>query len=223
MIYYWFFIYLMINDILFLIVIIMFFILKKTFKKDKNFIESIKNKTPMKLNSKNNYNEKINNNLIIKEKIKLDFGFNLSKNTEETLERISFNQDEFLNQINYIVDAIYNNIFNSDFEKIRKNISTDLYKTIIDKNESFKKNNKFLKSNLISVLTKKIQNIYIKNKTIFIDTTIETEQINYIENSQKELLKGNKKHINTIKENWIFSKSINNLKSYWIVDNIKEI
>ena len=53
--------------------------------------------------------------------------------------------------------------------------------------------------------------------------TFDMEQINFVEDQGGNIVMGNKKQIQKVKEKWTFEKKTNDKTNFWIIKNIENI
>ena len=228
-------------DVLFFLFITIFFIykLKNSFGirkhndadlRDKTMQDFLKQKMSEKNNSSNNTKIVDTNEVIdmtdkfnTKNKPELNIDFELPNNVLEALTKVGFKQDTFLKGVEQDIEMINEAFSDKDLNSLNKLLSETVYEKFKKQIEAISAKNEVIKSYLISVLTKKIENIFAKENNLFIEVYIETEQINFIENDKQEVVFGDKKRINKIKEKWVFSRNINSRINFWIVEEILSI
>lgn len=148
------------------------------------------------------------------------FNFPINDNIQNSLNKINFDIDNFLKGSEKAVEIINDAFSSKDVETLETMLSNNSFvsfKKQLDKLTSEARN---LKSSLISVLSKEIKDIRLEKDKLFIDVLFEMEQINFIENDKGEVVFGNKKKIDKIKEKWTFVRDLNFNINFWIVDNI---
>lgn len=228
-------------DILFFLLLTIFFIfkLKNAFGtrsdedkkiRDKTIEEFFKEKygknTKIKVANAENVVDITNKTKKTSEQpIKTDFkcSFEATDTVKTELINIEFNEENFLKGAENAVEIVNEAFSNKDEETLRTMLGTKLFTHFIKQIEDLNSKGRFLKSSLISILSKEIKNIKIINKNILIELYLKMEQINFIENDKKEIIAGNKKKIEEIEENWIFKRPIKSDKNFWIVDNIENV
>ena len=206
---------------------------KKTIEKFLKHIEKIEERQGNKLISvdlgikTSNNRKKQENTTIINKNPPVEFLLNLdvSDKVKKELMKVNFNENIFLSKVEDVIEIICDSITQNSFEKTKEFITPETFSAFSSQLEEMKKQDKYLKSNLISILSKKIENIsIISNKYLSLDLYVESEQINFIENKEKKVVDGSKKTINLVKEKWVFTKLINSLKSsYWLVSDIIQL
>lgn len=153
----------------------------------------------------------------------LNLSLNVSNNVKSKLERINFDEKNFLDGVESAVEMINDAFSNKDLETLHEMLSEHVFLNFKKQIDALNMQNKILKSSLISVKTRKIENISIVNNMIKITVFLEMEQINFIENREKQVVLGDKKKIDLVKELWTFERDINSKKNFWIVDNVDSL
>ncbi len=153
----------------------------------------------------------------------LNLSLNVSNNVKSKLERINFDEKNFLDGVESAVEMINDAFSNKDLDTLHEMLSEHVFLNFKKQIDALNMQNKILKSSLISVKTRKIENISIVNNMIKITVFLEMEQINFIENKKKQVVLGDKKKIELVKELWTFERDINSKKNFWIVDNVDSV
>ncbi len=221
-------------DILLFLFITIFFIykLKNSFgkrtdddvKREKSIEEFFKQKYQANIETIDSTNViDITNKIYQENKIKLDLDFDVPNNVKVKLEAINFNQDNFLKGVESAVEMINEAFSNKDIDTLKNLLSSDIFNSFEKKIDDLTSHGKVLKSSLISIQSKKIDNITAKDNKILIDVLLEMEQINFIENMEKQVVMGDKKRIDIVKEKWTFERNIKSKTNFWIVNNISSL
>lgn len=224
-------------DIVVFFVITVFIILKlKSVLGTRNDTDNVRQKTLDEFfkNQMNKNNNKDNNAKIIDitnqinknkdDKNKnLELDIEVDDNIEKELKKINFDEKKFLKGAENAVEMVNEAFSNKDLETLQELLSTKLYNNFKKQIEELNNQNRILKSSLISFLSKKIENIKIINKNICIDMTFDMEQINFVEDQGGNIVMGNKKQIQKVKEKWTFEKKTNDKTNFWIIKNIENI
>lgn len=224
-------------DIVVFFVITVFIILKlKSVLGTRNDTDNVRQKTLDEFfkNQMNKNNNKDNNAKIIDitnqinknkdDKNKnLELDIEVDDNIEKELKKINFDEKKFLKGAENTVEMVNEAFSNKDLETLQELLSTKLYNNFKKQIEELNNQNRILKSSLISFLSKKIENIKIINKNICIDMTFDMEQINFVEDQGGNIVMGNKKQIQKVKEKWTFEKKTNDKTNFWIIKNIENI
>ena len=114
-----------------------------------------------------------------------------------------------------ILDAFSRN----DMQTLKELLSPEMY-SVFEKNIlKNKQNDMFCKTVIVSIVDKKILNKTIGGGYNSISLLVDTQQINYIENSNGEVISGSKNRINKVKEVWNFVKTDND--NYWLLNSIE--
>lgn len=224
-------------DIVVFFVITLFIILKlKSVLGTRNDTDNVRQKTldeffknQMNKNSVKSNNaeiiditNQINKNKDDKNK-NLELDIEVDDNIEKELKKINFDEKKFLKGAENAVEMINEAFSNKDLETLQELLSTKLYNNFKKQIEELNNQNRILKSSLISFLSKKIEDIKIINKNICINMLFEMEQINFVEDQDGNIIMGNKKQIQKVKEKWTFEKKTNDKTNFWIIKNIENI
>lgn len=160
----------------------------------------------------------------IKEKPQnITLSINVADSVKKELIKINFNETNFLKGAENVVEMVNDSFSNKDLETLKELLNVKVYNNFKQQIDELNQQNRILKSSLISFLSKKIDNIKIDNKIIFIDVIFEMEQINFIEDKDGNIVMGNKKKIQIIKEKWTFERKVNNKNNFWLIDNIENV
>lgn len=229
-------------DIIFFILITVFFIFKlKNSFGEKNNLDSNRNKTIEEF-FKKKYGENTKIKIIecknveniedIKNMVKpveqkqnaeFEFDFEINDKIKKELENINFNQKKFLLGVEKAIEMINEAFSNNNEEVLRNLLTTKIFINFQKQINNLKKENKNLKSSVISFVSKKIEDIKLTEKNILIKVYVKMEQLNYIVNDKNEVIAGSKKNISTIEEKWIFKKELKSKDNFWIVEDIENV
>ncbi len=221
-------------DILLFLFITIFFIykLKNSFGKRTNDEESrrksieefFKQKYPENNEAIDSTNVvDITNRVHSENKVELNLDFEVPSNVKSKLAAINFNQDNFLKGAESAVEMINEAFSNKDIDTLKNLLSKDIFNDFKKKIDDLTSHDKILKSSLISIQSKKIDNITVKDDKILIEVSLKMEQINFVENKDKQVVMGDKKRIDTVKEKWTFERDIKSKANFWIVNNISNL
>ena len=156
-------------------------------------------------------------------RIKLNLDFDVPNSVKAKLEAVNFDQDNFLKGVESAVEMINEAFSNKDVDTLKSLLSSDIFNNFKKKIDDLTSHGKVLKSSLISIQSKKIDNITAKDDKILIDVLLEMEQINFIENMEIQAVMGDKKRIDIVKEKWTFERNIKSRTNFWIVNNISSL
>lgn len=187
--------------------------LKKNIKGKNGYVDVLD--TNAKVIDINNQLNQINKNI----KISLEIPDNIKKE----LVKINFNENNFLKGSENAVEMINEAFSNKDIDTLKSLLSKNIFDNFKQQIQELESKNRVLKSSLISFISSKIENIFIKNKVIFIDVIFEMEQINFVEDKDGNIIMGDRKRIEKIKEKWTFERKNDSKTNFWIVDNIENI
>ena len=224
-------------DIVVFFVITVFIILKlKSVLGTRNDTDNVRQKTLDEFfkNQMNKNNNKDNNvkiiditNQINKNKDdknkNLELDIEVDDNVKKELKKINFDEKKFLKGAENAVEMINEAFSNKDLETLKELLVAKLFNNFKKQIEELNNQNRILKSSLISFLSKKIEDIKIINKNICINMLFEMEQINFVEDQEGNVVMGNKKQIQKVKEKWTFEKKVNDKTNFWIIKNIENI
>ena len=222
-------------DIVVFFVITVFIILKlKSVLGTRNDTDNVRQKTLDEFfkNQMNKNSVKSNNAEIIditnqinknNQNTILELDVEVDDNVKKELKKINFDEKKFLKGAENAVEMINEAFSNKDLETLQELLSTKLYNNFKKQIEELNNQNRILKSSLISFLSKKIEDIKIINKNICINMLFEMEQINFVEDQEGNVVMGNKKQIQKVKEKWTFEKKTNDKTNFWIIKNIENI
>jgi len=155
--------------------------------------------------------------------VKLNLDFKIPDNVKTALISVGFDQENFLKGVESDVEMVNDAFSDKDVDTLKSLLSNDMFNDFKTKIDNLNANNKILKSSLISIQSKKIEGISMKDNEIFIDVLLRMEQINYIENSDKQVVMGDKKRIDIVNEKWTFKRAIKSKANFWIVSGISNI
>lgn len=224
-------------DIVVFFVITVFIILKlKSVLGTRNDTDNVRQKTLDEFfkNQMNKNNNKDNNAKIIDitnqinknkdDKNKnLELDIKVDDNVEKELKKINFDEKKFLKGAENAVEMVNEAFSNKDLDTLKELLVVKLFNNFKKQIEELNNQNRILKSSLISFLSKKIENIKIINKNICIDMIFDMEQINFVEDQEGNIVMGNKKQIQKVKEKWTFEKKVGDKTNFWIIKNIENI
>lgn len=224
-------------DIVVFFVITVFIILKlKSVLGTRNDTDNVRQKTLDEFfkNQMNKNNNKDNNAKIIDitnqinknkdDKNKnLELDIEVDDNVKKELKKINFDEKKFLKGAENAVEMVNEAFSNKDLDTLKELLVAKLFNNFKKQIEELNNQNRILKSSLISFLSKKIENIKIVNKNICIDMIFDMEQINFVEDQDGNIIMGNKKQIQKVKEKWTFEKKVGDKTNFWIIKNIENI
>lgn len=221
-------------DILLFLFITIFFIykLKNSFGKRTNDEENRKKSIEEFFKQKYSVNNEENNNTNVvditnkvhpENKVELNVDFEIPSNVKAKLASVNFNQDNFLKGVETAVEMINEAFSNKDTDTLKNLLSKDTFNNFKKKIDDLTSHDKILKSSLISIKSKKIDNIIVEDDKIFIEVSLKMEQINFVENNEKKVVMGNRKKIDLVNEKWTFERDIKSKANFWIVNNISNI
>lgn len=229
-------------DIIFFIIVTIYFIFKlknsfgeksdNNFERSKTIEEFFKKKygenTKIKIiECKNVENIEDIKNLVKpveqKQNTEFNFDFEINDKIKTALENINFNQKNFLLGTEKAIEMVNEAFSNNDEEILRNLLTTKIFTNFQKQINSLEKENKSLKSSVISFISKKIEDIKLTEKNILIKVYVKMEQLNYIVNDKNEVIAGSKKNIGIIEEKWTFKKELKSKDNFWIVEDIENV
>ena len=152
-----------------------------------------------------------------------NFDFEINDKIKTALENINFNQKNFLLGTEKAIEMVNEAFSNNDEEILRNLLTTKIFTNFQKQINSLEKENKSLKSSVISFISKKIEDIKLTEKNILIKVYVKMEQLNYIVNDKNEVIAGSKKNIGIIEEKWTFKKELKSKDNFWIVEDIENV
>jgi predicted lipid-binding transport protein (Tim44 family) len=152
----------------------------------------------------------------------LQFEFVISDSEKAVLKKMQFDKEEFLMGVEDAVEIVSNLLSGKDFENLKNVLSEDLFKKFKEQIDDLDKQGKILKSEVIFLKDKRIKGLRANDEFVWVDAEVETEQINYLENKEKDVILGSRKAKVLVKEVWTFKRKVTtNVKdSFWIVENV---
>jgi predicted lipid-binding transport protein (Tim44 family) len=205
-------------DIVFFVCLSLFFIFKlKNSLGVRNKDGKVIEKTISEFSKKRNIVNVADQEKVV---VKIELDFPISDTEAKALEKISFNKDEFLLGVEDAVEVVSNFISKKDFESLKQVLSDKLYANFKNQIDELDKKEEVLQSQVIYVRDKKIESLKLEKDVIFVDVLVETDQMNYIENKNKELILGSKKDKSVIKEKWTFRRDVSSKETFWIVESV---
>ncbi|GMO56524.1 MAG: hypothetical protein Ta2D_01580 [Rickettsiales bacterium] len=147
------------------------------------------------------------------------FDFEVSDKEEEALKKIYFEKEEFLTGVDDAIDIVSDFLSKKEFDNLKSILSKELFDQFKARADDFEKQEKNLQSQVIQVLSKKIDSLKIEKDKLYIVVAVESEQINYIEDKNKNIILGSKKEKSIIKEKWVFKTDIKK-ECLWVIDNV---
>lgn len=158
-----------------------------------------------------------------KQNTEFNFDFEIDDKVRKVLENINFNQKKFLLGVEKAIEMVNEAFSNNDEETLRNLLTTKIFINFQKQINNLKKENKSLKSSVISFVSKKIEDIKLTEKNILIKVYVKMEQINYIVNDKNEVIAGSKKKLGIIEEKWTFKRLAEFENNFWIVEDIENV
>jgi len=131
----------------------------------------------------------------------------------------NFSLLKFIKISNKVLECVIKANNEQNKSEIRKFLSNELAELVCNTYNDDKKNNIFL----VSIRETKIIDV-IKNNSVFdIKVMFNTEQIEYVTDSNNEVIDGNKNDVISINEVWTFTHNFKEKNSTWFVTKIEEM
>ena len=142
-----------------------------------------------------------------------------NKKEETQKQENTFDEAKFLKLSEKAVVAILNSFSNNNLEELKSLLSNKIF-TVFEKNIlNNQQNNMFCKTVIVSINEKIILEKTISDCFSSVKLSLKMQQINYIEDNNKEVISGSKDKVNNINEVWTFTKT--NENKYWLLDSIE--
>ena len=142
---------------------------------------------------------------------------------KDPAKKVDFDETKFMKSAEKAISMIMDAFSEKRLDVLEKMLVKELFQ--IFKNKIENSNDLIYKVVVISVIDKSIESKIInkKNKTVALKVT--TEQINYIENTQGELISGSKDKVIKITELWTFTQGqIKDSQEYvWLLKSINNV
>lgn len=142
---------------------------------------------------------------------------------KDPAKKVDFDETKFMKSAEKAISMIMDGFSEKRLDVLEKMLVKELFQ--IFKNKIENSNDLIYKVVVVSVIDKSIESKIInkKNKTVALKVT--TEQINYIENTQGELISGSKDKVIKITELWTFAQGqIKDSQEYvWLLKSINNV
>lgn len=142
---------------------------------------------------------------------------------KDPAKKVDFDETKFMKSAEKAISMIMDAFSEKRLDVLEKMLVKELFQIFKSKIEN--SNDLIYKVVVISVIDKSIESKIInkKNKTVALKVT--TEQINYIENTQGELISGSKDKVIKITELWTFTQGqIKDSQEYvWLLKSINNV
>lgn len=156
----------------------------------------------------------------------------LSNATEEltdTLQQIAqmfkevgFTAAGFINSSKKVYEMTIGSYADGDLEGLQELVSPEVYTVLAQKIENRKQLNHTLHNSIIRIKEAKFYRATIESNRAILGVAFLSEQINFVENEQHEVIKGNKNDIVSLADYWLFSKQQDSKDKGWTVINIAD-
>jgi len=137
------------------------------------------------------------------------------------ITRYGFDENVFLKGAETAVELVSDSLSSQDFITLQKLLSDKMFLVFKKQVDDLSARGQAFKVSLVSVLSKKIVNIELRDAVLVINVLFETEQINFIEDKDGTVLRGNKKKINKTLQQWTFARSPSGTGDFWVVDAVE--
>lgn len=183
-----------------------------------NFIKNVTNTEP------NNNSKKVIVFGDIEEFNKIYKNYINRVSKQKTLQdKDEFDENKFLKSAEKVVGMVIDAFSEKRLDVLEKMLTTDLFQIFKKKIENSV--DIIYKSVIVAVTDKKIESKILDKKNKEITVRINTDQINYIENTQGEIINGSKDKIVKVEELWTFVKdqTKNQENDVWLLKSINNV
>lgn len=183
-----------------------------------NFIKNVTNTEP------NNNSKKVIVFGDIEEFNKIYKNYINRVSKQKTLQdKDEFDENKFLKSAEKVVGMVMDAFSEKRLDVLEKMLTTDLFQIFKKKIENSV--DIIYKSVIVAVTDKKIESKILDKKNKEITVRINTDQINYIENTQGEIINGSKDKIVKVEELWTFVKdqTKNQENDAWLLKSINNV
>lgn len=183
-----------------------------------NFIKNVTNTEP------NNNSKKVIVFGDIEEFNKIYKNYINRVSKQKTLQdKDEFDENKFLKSAEKVVGMVMDAFSEKRLDVLEKMLTTDLFQIFKKKIENSV--DIIYKSVIVAVTDKKIESKILDKKNKEITVRINTDQINYIENTQGEIINGSKDKIVKVEELWTFVKeqTKNQENDVWLLKSINNV
>ena len=144
----------------------------------------------------------------------------LSEEIKENLAKIKkldkkFNVNEFLAKSKEAFKMVIEALNKGDEKTLKMLLHQDVFKVFSLELKNRKEANKIVENLLVSIQEVKILDCTFADSNASIKVEIKSEQINYVQDQDSNLLTGSKSKILQPVDNWTFTKNTNNLRDFW--------
>ena len=183
-----------------------------------NFIKNVTNTEP------NNNSKKVIVFGDIEEFNKIYKNYINRVSKQKTLQdKDEFDENKFLKSAEKVVGMVMDAFSEKRLDVLEKMLTTDLFQIFKKKIENSV--DIIYKSVIVAVTDKKIESKILDKKNKENTVRINTDQINYIENTQGEIINGSKDKIVKVEELWTFVKdqTKNQENDVWLLKSINNV
>jgi predicted lipid-binding transport protein (Tim44 family) len=142
---------------------------------------------------------------------------NLRKDLTKVLQKANLSAASFMDGAKNAFEIIISSFSIGDLPTLKLLLSEKIFLQFQVAIEDRKSKSELLNTKIISIDEANIVLAKMEDNFAIITILFKSKQINYIENSQKEIIFGNKNQINTIIDNWTFKKDCNSSNPNWIL------
>jgi predicted lipid-binding transport protein (Tim44 family) len=145
---------------------------------------------------------------------------NTLADSEEKLKD-QFDEVSFLKSVEIAISTIVDAFNNKNLAELEYFCSKDMFKTFKQNIELSNQRKENYRTVLVSFLNKQIidKKLLVPGIKNYVSVKIKTEQINYVEDEQKNVIRGSKGEIQTIEELWKFELE-NQKDNVWVLTSI---
>ena len=138
-------------------------------------------------------------------------------------DKDEFDENKFLKSAEKVAGMVIDAFSEKRLDVLEKMLTTDLFQIFKKKIENSV--DIIYKSVIVAVTDKKIESKILDKKNKEITVRINTDQINYIENTQGEIINGSKDKIVKVEELWTFVKdqTKNQENDAWLLKSINNV
>lgn len=149
-----------------------------------------------------------------------DFGFDLDSKIKGKLIDMGFSEKKFLKGAENAMEMVNDAFSKKDLKTLKFILDDDSFENFKKKIEAL--GDKVAKSSIVAILEKKIDSIKFENDSFFIDVLFKTQQTNYIEDAEGNVVFGSKKDITNLDEVWVFTRNSKTKENFWQLSSIEE-
>ncbi len=141
------------------------------------------------------------------------------KALKDILQKLQITNQFFIEGAKTAFESILRAFAADELQKVKFLLSDKIYQGFKDVNDKRKAQGKSLVTNIISFDEVCVMSANIDNNFALIAVKFISQQINYISNSQGDIIVGSKDEINQVEDIWTFKKDLKSNNPNWIVNN----